>query len=294
MKFGETFNKFDGVRPVFSFEVFPPKTDKALEKFQRILPELINLSPDFITVTYGAMGSTQDKTLEIARSIKAENGIATACHLTCVGSTSEEIEVILNQIHDNGIENIVALRGDPPQGETEFKQKEGGYAHAIDLVRHIKPRQQFGIAVAGYPEKHIEASDMNTDLEFLKEKVDAGADVVITQLFYDNQAFFKFHERARSIGITCPIVPGILPILSAKQVKRITSMCGTTIPPKLQADLNAAGDDNKAALEIGIHQAIEQVTELLDWGVPGIHFYVLNRSSHMQRIFSEIPISSSS
>lgn len=289
MKFGDCYTAAAGKRPVFSFELFPPKTEAGMKKISRIVPELLALGPDFFTVTYGAMGTTQDRTLEIARTIKAEHDIETACHLTCVGSTREELDGTLDSIQAAGIENIVALRGDPPAGETEFKAVEGGHEHAVDLVRHIRSRDtEFGVAVAGYPEKHIEAVDFDTDLAFLKDKVDAGADVVVTQLFYDNAVFFEFEKRARAIGIQCPIVPGILPILSGKQIQRITSMCGTSIPEDLRNELEGAGEDRDATLEIGVQQAVLQVRELLEHGVPGVHFYVLNSSEHMARVFSDL------
>jgi methylenetetrahydrofolate reductase (NADPH) len=290
MRFLETYRRFAGARPVFSFEVFPPRTAAAEEGFHKVVPELVALRPHFITVTYGAMGSTRDRTLEIASAIKRDHGIETACHLTCVGSTPAEIDALLDRIRAAGIQNLVALRGDPPQGEKEFRPPPGGYAHAIQLVEHIRRRGEFGIAVAGYPEKHIEAPSWESDLQHLKEKVDAGGDLVITQLFYDNRLFFDFATRARAAGIRCPIVPGILPILNGKQVRRITRLCGATIPAALLAELDAAGDDAPASEAIGIRQAVRQVQELLDNGVPGVHFYVLNRASHMQKIFGALGV----
>lgn len=289
MKFQETFRAHAGTRPVISFEMFPPKTDAALEKFDRVVPELVKLRPDFMTVTYGALGSTRDRTLEIAARIKREHRVETASHLTCVGSTREEIDDILGALADSGIENIVALRGDPPGDETEFRPVEGGYARAIDLVRHIREHGGFGVAVAGYPEKHLEAPDLETDLDFLTEKVAAGADVVVTQLFYDNADYFRFVESCRERGVECPIVPGILPIVSQKQILRITGMCGSRIPDDLAARLEAASGDAAAEQEVGVDQAVRQVTELLEAGVPGIHFYVLNRATHMREIFARLP-----
>jgi len=288
MRFGETYDTCRNVRPVISFEVFPPKTAKAMKSFRTTLPELVKLRPDLITVTYGAMGSTRGTTVDIARTIMEEHGIEAACHLTCVGSTSEQIESILDQIRDAGVKNIVALRGDPPQGETEFVQAEGGYAHAVDLVRHIRRRDHFGIAVAGYPEKHIEAPDLQSDIRFLASKVDAGGEIVITQLFYDNTYFFDFLEKVRAAGIACPVVPGVLPFVSARQIKRITGMCGTTVPPQLLDELEAAGDDAEAAQEVGVRHAVQQANELLARGAPGLHFYVLNRSSHMKKIMARL------
>jgi methylenetetrahydrofolate reductase (NADPH) len=292
MRFAEYFARRSG--PIISFEVFPPKTDAAMENLRRVLPELIGLEPTYMTVTYGAMGSTRERTLEIATLIKREHGMESACHLTCVGSSRADIERILRRIHGSGIENIVALRGDPPKGDATFVPPPDGYAHGNELVRAIRRFSTdsgfagFGLAVAGYPEKHSEARDFATDLANLKRKVDAGADIVITQLFYDNADFFRFVDAARAIGIRQPIVPGLLPILSAKQIRRITSLCGAKIPPALQAELEAAGDDDAKAEDIGVRLCVTQATELLQRGVPGIHFYVLNKSSHMRRIMAEL------
>ncbi len=310
MRFPEYFTRSTG--PVISFEVFPPKTDAGMDNLRRVLPELVELRPTFMTVTYGALGSTRDRTLEIATIIQRDFAMTCACHLTCVGSSRADIDRMLEDIRRAGIENIVALRGDPPKGETQFTPPPDGFAHANDLVAHIRHWEQqnltgqsvstpyasrltphssfltFGIAVAGYPEKHIEAPDTKTDLANLKRKVAAGADVIITQLFYNNADYFRFVDSARAIGITQPIVPGLLPIQSAKQIRRITSMCGSKIPPALEAELAVAEDDDPAAEEIGIRQCAAQATELLRRGVPGIHFYVLNKSSQMRRISEQL------
>ncbi|GIW82475.1 MAG: methylenetetrahydrofolate reductase [Gemmatales bacterium] len=281
-------------RPIISFELFPPKTDAALTQLHRILPELIELRPSFMTVTYGALGSTRERTLEIASLIKREYQVETACHLTCVGSSRADLDQILRDFYGANIENIVALRGDPPKGEAEFRPPADGYAHANQLVEHIHDFCQrqgivdFGIAVAGYPEKHIEAPDLATDLANLKRKVDAGADIVITQLFYDNSDYYRFVDEARRVGVSQPIVPGLLPILSAKQIRRITSLCGSRIPEELHAQLDAADDDDAKAEQIGIRQCVQQAKDLLLRGVPGIHFYVLNKSNHMKQIMSEL------
>lgn len=265
-----------------------------MENLQAILPDLVSLRPDFMTVTYGALGSTQERTLEIASGIQGRFGLSTACHLTCVGSSRNQLDGILDEIHKAGIRNIVALRGDPPKGETTFTPPVDGLAHANELVAHIRDFEKrrgiepFGIAVAGYPEKHLEAPDLQTDLLNLKRKVEAGADCVVTQLFYDNRKYFEFVRMARALGITIPIVPGLLPILSAKQVLRITSMCGTCLPPDLHSELESAGEDPARSEEIGVRRCIAQATELLDQGAPGIHFYVLNKSSHMMKIMDKI------
>jgi methylenetetrahydrofolate reductase (NADPH) len=264
-----------------------------MDSLRRVLPELIELGPSYMTVTYGALGSTRERTLEIAALLKREYGMETACHLTCVGSSGADLDRILDDIRRAGIENIVALRGDPPRGETAFVPPPDGYCHANELVAHIRRRHGdgrtgFGIAVAGYPEKHIESPDADTDLKHFKRKVDAGGDIVITQLFYDNADFFAFTAASRKLGVTRPIVPGLLPVLSARQVRRITSLCGSKIPEALHAELEAAGEDDGLAEEVGIRQCVAQATQLLRRGVPGIHFYVLNKSSHMRRIMDAL------
>lgn len=292
MRLDEYFAR--GTGPVISFEVFPPKTDAANAALGRVLPELVALEPDFMTVTYGAMGSTRDRTLEIAASIRRDFAMECACHLTCVGSSRADIDRLIETIRAAGIENIVALRGDPPKGEAAFAPLVDGFAHANELVAHIRRSEarrggpRFSIAVAGYPEKHIEAPDAATDLANLKRKVDAGADVVVTQLFYANADFFRFVDAARAAGVTQPIVPGLLPIVSTKQIRRITSMCGAKIPAAVQTELEAAGDDDARAEDVGVRQCVAQATELIERGAPGIHFYVLNKSSHMRRIMEQL------
>ncbi|MBT3604594.1 MAG: methylenetetrahydrofolate reductase [NAD(P)H] [Candidatus Latescibacteria bacterium] len=293
MRFPEYFQNSD--KPVISFELFPPKTDVGMRTIRkRLLPNLAKHNPDYITVTYGAMGSTQSKTLEIASMIKDEFGFETACHLTCVGSSQTDINDIISKIRDAGINNIVALRGDPPQGSDTFVAPQDGFAHANELIAHIRATEPqdapFGVAVAGYPEKHIEASDLDTDIQNLKRKVDAGGDIIVTQLFYDNQAYFDFVDKVRAAGIQAPVVAGLMPILSAKQIQRITSMCGSTIPSDLEKKLNAAIDDDDKATTIGIDQCIAQANELLDKGAPGIHFYVLNKHIHMEEIMNALPL----
>lgn len=275
---------------MISFEVFPPKTEAAMDNLRKILPDLVALDPTYMTVTYGALGSTRERTLEIAALIKRDYGMESACHLTCVGSSRADIERIVDEIRGSGLENIVALRGDPPKGETAFVPPPDGHAHANELVAHIRgfAGQNVGIAVAGYPEKHIEAPDLASDLANLKRKVDAGADVVITQLFYDNADYFDFVTACRARGITTPIVAGLLPVLSTKQIRRITSLCGSKIPPALHAALEQAGDDDLGAEQVGVQHCVAQASELLTRGVPGIHFYVLNKSSHMKRIMEQL------
>jgi methylenetetrahydrofolate reductase (NADPH) len=286
MKFAE---QFDGAkRPVISFEVFPPKTDKAMDSLRAALPRLIELDPSYMTVTYGAMGTTRVKTVEIASLIHNEHGLECACHLTCVGATKDQIEAQLEHIARRGIENIVALRGDPPRGQETFVAVEGGFSYANELVEFLREDGRFGVAVAGYPEKHTEAPDMATDLANLKRKVDAGGDVVITQLFYDNADFFRFVDSARELGIDKPIVPGLLPIQSLPQIERLAGMCGASIPDALRARLGACGEDAEAARDVGADWCLDQSRDLLERGAPGIHYYVLNRARQMERIIGEL------
>ena len=285
---------YGGGRGAVSFELFPPASPEAEQQLESVLPELIALGPDYFTVTYGAFGSTQQKTLEIASRIKNEFGRQAACHLTCVGASRAELTATIEQIYGAGIRNIVALRGDPPKGASEFHVAQDGLAHAEQLVRLIRETEArhewepMGIAVAGYPEKHLEAPDRTTDLANLKRKVDAGANVVITQLFYDNADYFTFVDAARRLGIEAPIVPGLLPAVSLKQVERIAGRCGSKVPAGLRAELEKAGDDAAAMAEIGVRHCVTQAQELLGEGVPGVHFYVLNRAGQMARIMDAI------
>ena len=294
MKFSEIYNNSD--KPVISFEIFPPKTANGIEKLKTVLSELSLLSPDFITVTYGAMGTTRDKTIDIANYIKNQLKIETACHLTCVGANRKEIDLFLTKIMNYEIDNIVALRGDPPAGEKDFVPPDDGYTYANELVHHIRGFEKrntkfnvnFGIAIAGYPEKHLEAPNLTTDLENLKKKVDAGADIIITQLFFDNSHYFEYVKKVRDIGIDIPVIPGLMPILSSKQIMKITTMCGTNFPETLKNKLENSADHDAYAEELGITQCINQAKDLLDNGAPGIHFYVLNKSTHIKRILNTI------
>ena len=279
---------YDGGTPSISFEIFPPRTTEALKALQDRLPRLIELEPSFISVTYGALGSSRSLTLEISSLIRNEYGVETAHHLTCVGSSRSEITAMLEEIRKHDIENIVALRGDPPRGDLVFNATVDGFSHGDELVSHIRDFGGFGVAVAGYPEKHIEAPDMETDLLNLKRKVDSGADAIITQLYFDNSHFYKFVENCRAIGIEQPIIPGLMPILSGAQIRRITEMCGATIPENLMRRLEEAGEDTSLVREIGIDHTASQAKDLLDNGVPGIHFYVLNRHFHIAEIMDRI------
>ncbi|MBI4394966.1 MAG: methylenetetrahydrofolate reductase [NAD(P)H] [Candidatus Omnitrophica bacterium] len=276
----------------FSFEFFPPKTDEGEAKLFETVRHLKKLEPSFVSVTYGAMGTTRDNTIRIVEKIKNEIGIEAAAHLTCVGHTQEEIEAVLAELYERGVENIVALRGDPPKGETEFKPVPRGFRYGSELVRFIRSHPKYGkafsIAVAGYPEGHIECPDKEKDLEHLKQKVDQGADVVITQLFFNNRDFFDFVDRCRKIGIRTPIVPGIMPVTHGPQIQRFASMCGASIPEEIKEAITKFGDDQSSVEAFGIEYAIKQCRELLKGGVPGIHFYTLNKSHATERIYQSL------
>jgi methylenetetrahydrofolate reductase (NADPH) len=274
-----------------SFELYPPKTESAEAELFQHVAQLMTFRPDYITCTYGAGGSTQAKTLDIVARVKREFHGATASHLTCVGSTVEQLRDYLVEAEKRGVSNIVALRGDPPKGETEFRQVAGGLRYANELVALIKAEfPQFGIAVAGYPEKHLEAPSLDVDLVNLQRKVESGADAVVTQLFYRNDDFFEFRRRCESLGIKVPIVPGILPVTNLAQIKRITSLCGAQLPEDFRSALERAGDDAEAQFEIGVAFAVKQVRELVAAGVPGIHFYVLNKSNATGRVLREVAL----
>jgi len=272
-----------------SFELFPPKTAAAEEELFRHLPDLLAHKPAYLTCTYGAGGSTREKTLEIVERVARQYGCSVASHLTCVGATVDDLQQYLAEAQRRGVENIVALRGDPPRGETKFQAIAGGLRWANELVSLIRSSfPQFGVAVAGYPEKHLEAETMDVDLRNLKRKVDAGADAVITQLFYDNADFFRFRERAERLGINVPVVPGILPVTSLAQIRRITSLCGAKLPELLATALAECGEDADAQFQVGIDYAIRQTQELVEAGVPGLHFYVLNKSPATCRVLNAI------
>lgn len=272
-----------------SFELFPPKTAAGDEELFRHLPDLVGYRPSYITCTYGAGGSTRDKTIQIVSRVGREYKLPVASHLTCVGATVDELRRYLSEARERGIQNIVALRGDPPKGETQFKQHAGGFSNANELVALIHAEfPEFGIAVAGYPETHQEAVSPEKDLDYLRRKVDAGADIVITQLFYQNEDFFRFRERCQQVGIRVPVVPGVLPVTNLAQIRRITSMCGSRLPHELVAALEGQEDDAEAQFEIGVEFATRQVQGLIDSGVPGVHFYVLNKSPATCRVLKSV------
>ena len=265
-------------RPLFSFEFFPPKDEAAADALMNTVIRLKELQPDYVSVTYGAGGSTRAKTLELVARIKHKVGIEAMAHLTCVGHSRAEIRAILKDLADHGIENILALRGDPPRGETAFQPHPDGFRYANELAEEIARLGSFCFGVAGYPEKHPEAPTLEADLQRLKRKVDAGASFVTTQLFFHNGHYFDFAARARAIGIRVPIFPGIMPVTNYSQIQRFTALCGATLPAPFTRELEAAQADTEAVTRLGVRHAAQQGEELLRKGAPGIHFYTLNKS----------------
>jgi methylenetetrahydrofolate reductase (NADH) len=283
--------KSAGGQPVISFEFFPPKTpegDRAL--LEKTIPALKQLKPDFCSVTYGAGGSTRDKTLMIVDRIQREHSITAMAHLTCVNSTKEQLGDVLVEARALGIKNILALRGDPPGGNGEFKKAEGGFEFSYELVRFIRQVGGFSIGTAGFPEGHIACNEGKyVDWQRLKAKVEAGADFVLTQLFFDNADFFEFWDHLRDkLGVTVPITPGVIPILSAAQIKRFTALCGARIPAQLRQRLEELGGNDEAVTAFGIEYATKQCDELLKAGVPGLHFYTLNKARSTTQIMKNL------
>ena len=271
-----------------SFEFFPPRAAEGIPDVLATLEELTAYSPVFVSVTYGAGGSTRAFTEEITIQAKRTSDVEVMAHLTCVGQTLEELDGVLGRLEEASVENVIALRGDPPRGETEFVAVEGGLRHASDLISHIRGNYAFGIAAACYPEGHTEAVDLDADLEYARLKVENGAEFLITQLFYDNDDYFRFVERASAAGINVPIIPGVLPVLSAPQIRRFTTLCGSRIPEDLEAHLVRYAEDDEGAREIGVEYATRQVEGLWAAGVPGVHFYVLNRSYSVSKILDNL------
>jgi len=276
----DIFAAAHGERPVISFEFFPTKTAEGERTLlEKTIPALGELNPDFCSVTYGAGGSTRAKTLAIVDRIQRQQGLTAMAHMTCVNATREDTAGVLEQARALGITNILALRGDPPGGLGDFQKTEGGFEYSYELVRFIRDMGSFSIGVAGFPEGHIAQTDGKyVDWQHLKHKVDQGADFVITQLFFSNRDYFEFRDYLTSLGVTVPIVPGIMPIQSAAQIKRIVSLCGADLPQPFVNELDKRGDNDDAVAQFGIEYATRQCEELLREGAPGLHFYTLNKS----------------
>ena len=270
---------FASDRPLRSLEFFPPKSDEGVAALRESATALQAIDWDFVSVTYGAGGTTRDRTAQVSALLKNELGFTVMPHLTCVGHSREEINVLADQIHANGFRNIMTLRGDPPKGETVFQAQSDGLRYANELVTLLKSRHpEFCLGVGGYPEKHPEAPSLETDLDNLKRKVDAGADFITTQLFFDNDIYHRFVDRCRAAGITIPIVPGIMPVLSTKQIARIAAMCGASLPSTLTRRLEVAANNAEVVEIIGIDWALDQIRDLVAQGAPGYHLYILNRA----------------
>ncbi|HEV2982610.1 MAG TPA: methylenetetrahydrofolate reductase [NAD(P)H] [Solirubrobacteraceae bacterium] len=276
--------------PVFSFEFFPPKTAAGEQNLYAALGELRELEPAFVSVTYGAGGSTREKTIEIVKRIREQYRLEAMAHFTCVGATVPQLRATLDEMHGAGIDNVLALRGDPPAGQEQWIKTDGGLEYSRELVQLISAGYPFAIGAACFPETHIHAESPEADLRHLAEKVDAGVDFLITQLFFDNALYFDFVARARAIGVEVPIIPGIMPITHAGQVQRMASMCGSSIPDGLSRELAAREDNAEAMLDFGVAYATLQCAELLAGGAPGIHFYTLNRSPATRAILSALKL----
>ncbi len=276
--------------PVFSFEFFPPKSDAGEQNLYAALRDLKALDPSFVSVTYGAGGSSREKTIEIVKRIKDEFGLEAMAHFTCVGATVSELRETLSEMQEAGIENVLALRGDPPEGQEGWTKTDGGLEYSRELVELIGGEYPFAIGAACFPETHIHAESAESDLGYLAEKVQAGVDFLITQMFFDNDFYFDFVKRARAAGVTVPIIPGVMPITKAGQVERMAQMCGSEIPAGLRAELHARKEDTEAVLDFGVAYATLQCSELLAAGAPGIHFYTLNRSPATRAIVSALKL----
>ncbi len=277
--------------PIFSFEFFPPKTDEGVRALFETVEALRPLGPAYVSVTYGAGGSTRARTLELVKRLKRDSEVETMAHVTCAGASRQEIAAVLDEVAAAGVTNVLALRGDPPRGQSAFAPHPHGFAYASELVAFIRSepsRWPFCVGAAAYPEGHVETRDLALDLRHLKTKVDAGTDFLVTQLFFENGHYLRFVERARAAGIAVPIVPGIMPFTNVEQVERFTAMCGACIPPPLQAAMEVRREDPDAARELGVAYATLQCADLLRRGAPGVHFYTLNRSPSTRAIVAAL------
>ena len=272
----------------FSFEFFPPKNYSTILELGINVGQLMKLSPSFISVTYGAGGSTQDASFNLIDYINNKIGLVTMAHYTCVNATKEKVQKDLDFFYEKNIENLILLRGDPPKGESKFSNQHGDFHYASDLIDFVSKQNRFCLAAAGYPEAHPESESIDKDIEYLKQKVDKGADFIVTQLFFDNAYYFDFVDRARQAGITIPIIPGIMPITNFKQIKKFTQMCGSKIPDELVQQLQPYQEDLTKTYDIGVDFSIKQCRELLAKGAPGLHFYTLNKSRATVDIYSSI------
>lgn len=275
--------------PILSFEVFPPKPEVPLENVMGLIGNLKEYSPSFISVTYGAGGSSRDRTIEIASRIKREHGVESVAHLTCVGQTRSEMDRILADLKENGISNILALRGDPPRNQPDFDFLRGEFKYASDLIEYIRQKGNFGIAAAAYAEGHRGCRYIDKDWENLKRKVDCGVDVLITQLFYDNRLFYHFRDTVRKMGVKVPIVPGIMPIFNSRQIRRILTLCGASMPPDMLIMLDKYGESDQDMHRAGVEYAIHQIQDLMSEGVDGVHLEIMNKPELAEDVLKGLP-----
>lgn len=285
-----TLSELFKTKRVLSFELFPPKTEKGEAALYRHVEALLKFTPDFFTCTYGAGGSTQQKTLQILDHVKQNFNIPVVSHLTCVGSSVDQLREYLQQAKSQSVDSIMALRGDPPKGEDKFVAPEGGLSYANELVELVSSEfQNFGVMVAGYPEKHLEAPSLDIDLDNLKRKVDAGADAIVTQLFYDNADFYRFRDLCEAKGINVPVVPGLLPVTSLSQIQRITDLCGAKLPADFVASLESDSSES-GQFQAGVDHAVAQTNDLVANDVAGLHYYVLNKSDATAKILAQVSL----
>ena len=277
-------------RRSISFEFFPPGTEQGVASLSRTVERLKGYNPDYVSVTYGAGGSTKDKTIEIVTQMHKDEGLEAMSHMTCVSQSRDQVHVLLSRLQAAGVDNILALRGDPPRGEQKFVAPDDGFPYASELIAYMRDNFDFGIAASSFPEGHPDSVDLEKDMIYHKMKVDMGADFLITQLFFDNQDFFAFMDRVRRIGIDVPVVAGVLPIQSTAQIRRFTALCGAKIPPHLDKQLERYADDDESARELGVEYASRQVEELWSSGVAGIHIYTLNRSYSASKILDGLEL----
>ena len=275
-------------RPCFSFEFFPPKDEEGMERLFNTIADLQRDDPGFVSVTYGAAGSTRDRRLGVVRRIREEADIEVMAHFSVVGATVEELRATLDEMEEIGIDNVLALRGDPPRDEPDFRPTPGGLRYSTELAGLISEHYDFCIGAACFPEVHPEAPNLAHDLRFAKEKIANGVSFLITQLFFDNELYFNFVEEARGAGIDVPIIPGIIPITNFAQIKRFTEMCGASLPEDLERELAVREDDPEAVKDLGVAYATLQCSELLHRGAPGIHFYTLNKSPATRSILAAL------
>ncbi len=281
-------NLFQEKKPIISFEIFPPKSTTPIESIFNTLEEMVKLNPDYISVTYGAGGSSRERTKEIASRIKNQYKVEALAHLTCVGQTTEEINQILKDLEAENIENVLALRGDPPADQPNYDFSTCDFKYASNLVKHIKSCSNMSVGAAAYPEGHVHCLRLSEDLKWLKHKVDQGVDFLVTQIYFDNRIFYNFIENARRIGINCPVSPGIMPVLNSKQIKRMITLCGASMPAKLLIMVDKYGDNPGDMEKAGIEYASRQVEDLLQNGVDGVHLYTMNKHQQITEILKNV------